>query len=60
MTGRGSAPAPCHGIAEQDEWIAAIRGIVDIEGGLMRLSTQREGLIAEVLVSPGARPDRIG
>ncbi|MCZ8335768.1 MAG: HlyD family efflux transporter periplasmic adaptor subunit [Rhodobacteraceae bacterium] len=41
--------------AQQEEWIAAIRGTVDIEGGLMRLAAQREGLIAEVLVKEGDR-----
>jgi multidrug resistance efflux pump len=47
--------APASVAAQQDEWIAAIRGTVDIEGGLMRLAAQREGLIAEVLVKEGDR-----
>lgn len=46
---------PTPGAAQQEEWIAAIRGTVDIEGGLMRLAAQREGLIAEVLVKEGDR-----
>ena len=47
--------APTSVAAQQDEWIAAIRGTVDIEGGLMRLAAQREGLIAEVIVKEGDR-----
>lgn len=47
--------APTSVAAQQEEWIAAIRGTVDIEGGLMRLAAQREGLIAEVLVQEGDR-----
>lgn len=46
---------PTPGAAQQEEWIAAIRGTVDIEGGLMRLAAQREGLIVEVLVKEGDR-----
>jgi len=37
-----------------DLWVAAMRGTVDVDGGLMRLAAQREGLIAEVLVAEGA------
>ncbi len=37
------------------QWTAALRGTVDVEGGLMRLAAQREGLIAEVLVREGDR-----
>lgn len=36
-------------------WAAALRGTVDLEGGLMRLAAQREGLIVEVLVQEGDR-----
>lgn len=36
-------------------WAAALRGTVDVEGGLMRLAAQREGLIVEVLVQEGDR-----
>lgn len=39
----------------QRPWIAVATGQVDIEGGVMRLAAQREGLIAEVLVTEGAR-----
>ena len=46
---------PASGGAQQDEWIAAIRGTVDVDGGLMRLAAQRDGLIAEVLVREGDR-----
>lgn len=34
-------------------WLAVARGRVDVEGGLMRLAAQREGLIAEVFVNEG-------
>lgn len=44
---------PTSAAAQREEWIAAIRGTVDIEGGLMRLAAQRDGLIAEVLVKEG-------
>jgi HlyD family secretion protein len=37
-----------------DSWVAAMRGTVDVDGGLMRLAAEREGLIAEVLVAEGA------
>lgn len=40
--------------AEADPWVAAMRGTVDVDGGLMRLAAEREGLIAEVLVAEGA------
>lgn len=41
--------------AQEDPWVAAFRGTVDVEGGLMRLAAQRDGLIAEVLVDEGDR-----
>lgn len=34
-------------------WLAVARGTVDVEGGLMRLAAQREGLIAEVMAEEG-------
>lgn len=36
-------------------WVAAMRGNVDVEGGLIRLAAQREGLIAEVHVAEDAK-----
>lgn len=36
-------------------WLAVARGTVDVDGGLMRLAAQREGLIAEVYVHEGER-----
>ena len=42
--------------AEQGSpWVAAMRGNVDADGGLIRLAAQREGLIAEVLVAENAK-----
>lgn len=35
------------------QWVAALRGKVDVEGGIMRLAAQRDGLIEEVLVKEG-------
>ncbi|RZS77468.1 HlyD family secretion protein [Phyllobacterium myrsinacearum] len=35
--------------------IAAARGVVDVEGGLLRLSTQRDGMIQQVQVKEGQR-----
>ena len=37
------------------QWAAAMRGNVDVDGGLIRLAAQREGLIAEVLVAEDAK-----
>jgi HlyD family secretion protein len=44
-------PAP----ARPSEFIASAKGRVDIEGGLVRLAAQREGLIEQVLVEEGQR-----
>ncbi|MBA8879300.1 HlyD family secretion protein [Phyllobacterium myrsinacearum] len=38
--------------------IAAARGIVDVEGGLLRLSTPRDGMIEQVRVKEGQRIER--
>lgn len=35
------------------QWVAALRGKVDVEGGIMRLAAQRDGLIEVVLVKEG-------
>lgn len=54
----GIAPAqdaPAEIAAEVGPWLAVARGTVDVEGGLMRLAAQREGLIAEVMVAEGDR-----
>lgn len=40
-------------LAELGPWLAVARGTVDVDGGLMRLAAQREGLIAEVNVTEG-------
>jgi RND family efflux transporter MFP subunit len=51
---------PAAAVAAQDAagtagpWVAAMRGGVDVNGGLIRLAAQREGLIAEVLVAENA------
>ncbi|WP_175540696.1 efflux RND transporter periplasmic adaptor subunit [Phyllobacterium sp. OV277] len=42
-------------IAAKPGIIAAARGVVDVEGGLLRLSAQRDGMIQEVLVAEGQK-----
>ncbi|MFB2532431.1 HlyD family secretion protein [Paracoccus sp. p4-l81] len=49
----GDATADMAADAAQGGWLAVARGKVDVEGGLMRLAAQREGLIAEVFVNEG-------
>ncbi len=39
-------------------WLAVATGRVDIEGGVMRLAARREGVIAEVFVTEGARVEK--
>lgn len=40
-------------MAEIGPWLGVARGMVDVDGGLMRLAAQREGLIAAVHVTEG-------
>lgn len=42
-------------IAAKPGIIAAARGVVDVEGGLLRLSAQRDGMIQEVLAAEGQK-----
>ncbi|MGO4449814.1 efflux RND transporter periplasmic adaptor subunit [Phyllobacterium sp. TAF24] len=42
-------------IAAKPGIIAAARGVVDVEGGLLRLSAQRDGMIQEVVVAEGQK-----
>ena len=46
--GKGSAPAPA-----SVNYAAVARGRVDVEGGLLKLSMPREGVVAEIKVHEG-------
>ncbi|MDO5604315.1 MAG: HlyD family efflux transporter periplasmic adaptor subunit [Paracoccus sp. (in: a-proteobacteria)] len=52
---RAADPLAEDGTGNLGPWLAVARGTVDVDGGLMRLATQREGLIAEVFVKEGDR-----
>ncbi|WP_208354512.1 HlyD family secretion protein [Pseudaestuariivita rosea] len=46
------------GQTPEGPWLAVATGRVDIEGGVMRLAAQREGVIAEVFVTEGDRVEK--
>jgi HlyD family secretion protein len=51
----GEEPAPAAATSQPSAYMASARGRVDIEGGLVRLAAQREGVIERVLVEEGDR-----
>jgi RND family efflux transporter MFP subunit len=55
LSGCADEPMPAATTTTSSGYLASARGRIDIEGGLVRLAAQREGVIERVLVEEGDR-----